>query len=164
MYKSISVLFLLITLYGCGVSHLKQADYDRVRAGEMALLITDNPGLIDPIDLALFGEETSVTITQIDENKIDHEFLKNDQHVLVEPGNHIISVLCDVRKRGKNVSTITKSGVKMHKLEAGNIYRIRPISFKDDHEPCDFELVINNDISLKNLDAENDQAFEPHEY
>lgn len=154
MHKIIPVSFLLITLSGCGVANLKQSDYDMVSEGKMALLITDNPGLFDPIDIILFKEKTSVTITRIDENKIDDEFLKNDQHVLVEPGKRIISVSCTVRKRDKEVKSITKSGVMMHKLEAGNIYRIRPVSFATDYEPCTFELVNHNRLKLSKLGAD----------
>ena len=101
MYKFIPVIFLLISFSGCGVSNLKQADYDLVSNGKMSLLITDNPDMLDPIDIILFKEETSITITQIDDNRIDNVFFKNDQHVLVEPGNRIISVHCTVRKRDK---------------------------------------------------------------
>jgi len=154
MHKYIPVIFLLLTISGCGVANLKQADYDLVSNGKMSLLITDNPGIIDPVDIILFKEETSVTITQIDDNRIDSEFFKNDQHVLVEPGNRIISVSCRVRKRDKEVKSISKSGVMMHKVGAGTVYRIRPISFREDYEPCEFELVVSNRLNLSKLGAE----------
>ena len=154
MYKILPVSFLLITLSGCGAANLKQSDYDLVSNGKMALLITDNPGLFDPIDILLFKEETSVSITRIDENKIDYEFLKNDQHVLVEPGKRIISVRCTVRKRDKEVRSVSKAGSMMHTVKAGNIYRIRPVSFANDYEPCTFELLSHNRLNLSKLGAD----------
>ena len=130
IYKILNYTVTIITiavLSGCGTQKLRAVEYMQIGNGEKSLLITNNPELANPFDF-IFGwifdedEEKSIIIDTVDGVKKEKEFLKDNQHVLIEPGLREIGLFCKINFKDKSKLDITDHSIIKMNFEGGYTY------------------------------------------
>ena len=157
IYKILNYTITIITivvLSGCGTQKLRTTEYMQVGRGEKALLITNNPEFGDPFDL-FFGwifnedDEESITIDTVDGVKKEKEFLKENQHVLIEPGLREIGLFCNINFEDKSKLDITDRSIIKMNFEGGYTYETSVAASTS--YSCDAKIELEKNLYNKSL-------------
>lgn len=138
MKNRLLILLLAITVSACGAMPISDSDKQDIRSGEKALLETNNRQLSDylfiiPIFLdAAFGAPNQINITHIDGEKVEKEWKRVNQRIVLEPGEHEIQADCSVEITDMNRDVNDRSDNDIqwstdyltYTFEGGKKYRI----------------------------------------
>ena len=122
---------MIIMISGCGTKNLRDADYSEVENGNKSLLITNNIGSLNffsflwEIFIGDINKHEEIVIDYVDKTVIHRQVLKDNQHVIIEPGIREVSFSCQITYKDKEKNKIESGGQLTYMFEAGAVYSIR---------------------------------------